>query len=141
MYLFRAAEGNENLGNDAPRVQLLGSGTILREVLAAADLLASDFEVAADVWSVPSFTELRREGLDVDAGITHPTEKPNAAMWKRRWPTDRDRSSRQRITSGQLPTRSGRLSIDGMRCSAPMDSADPTIGRHCAASLKLIVTL
>jgi pyruvate dehydrogenase E1 component len=77
MYLFRAAEGNENLGNDAPRVQLLGSGTILREVLAAADLLASDFEVAADVWSVPSFTELRREGLDVDRwNRLHPTEEP-----------------------------------------------------------------
>jgi len=77
MYLFRAAEGNENLGNDAPRVQLLGSGTIFREVLAAADLLASDFEVAADVWSVPSFTELRREGLDVDRwNRLHPTEEP-----------------------------------------------------------------
>jgi pyruvate dehydrogenase E1 component len=47
-----------------PRVQLLGSGTILREVLAGADLLAEDFGVAADVWSVTSFTELRREGLD-----------------------------------------------------------------------------
>jgi len=77
MYLFRAAEGNENLGNDAPRVQLLGSGTIFREVLAAADLLASDFEVAADVWSVPSFTELRSEGLDVDRwNRLHPTEEP-----------------------------------------------------------------
>jgi len=77
MYLFRAAEGNENLGTDAPRVQLLGSGTIFREVLAAADLLASDFEVAADVWSVPSFTELRREGLDVDRwNRLHPTEEP-----------------------------------------------------------------
>ena len=86
-------------------VQLLGSGTILREVLAAADLLASDFEVAADVWSVPSFTELRREGLDAwTAGIDCiPLKNPNAAMWKRRWPTDRDRSSRQRITSGHLP--------------------------------------
>jgi pyruvate dehydrogenase E1 component len=77
IYLFRAAEGNENLGNDAPRVQLLGSGTIFREVLAAADLLASDFDVAADVWSVPSFTELRREGLDVDRwNRLHPTEEP-----------------------------------------------------------------
>ena len=55
----------------------LGSGTILREVLAAADLLASDFEVAADVWSVPSFTELRSEGLDVDRwNRLHPTEEP-----------------------------------------------------------------
>ena len=47
-----------------PRVQLLGSGTILREVIAAADLLAEDFGVAADMWSCPSFTELRREAMD-----------------------------------------------------------------------------
>lgn len=43
-----------------PRVQLLGSGTILNEVLAAGDLLAEDFGVHADIWSVTSFTELRR---------------------------------------------------------------------------------
>jgi pyruvate dehydrogenase E1 component len=73
MYLFRAGEGKKN----APRVQLLGSGTIFREVLAAADLLASDFGVAADVWSVPSFTELRREGLDVERwNRLHPTDEP-----------------------------------------------------------------
>jgi pyruvate dehydrogenase E1 component len=48
-----------------PRVQLLGSGTILREVLAAADLLEIDFGIAADVWSITSFNELRREGIDV----------------------------------------------------------------------------
>ncbi len=48
------------------RVQLLGSGTILREVLAAADMLEQDWGVAADVWSITSFTELRRDGLEVD---------------------------------------------------------------------------
>ncbi|MGD2084459.1 MAG: pyruvate dehydrogenase (acetyl-transferring), homodimeric type [Chromatiales bacterium] len=48
------------------RVQLLGSGTILREVIAAADLLEKDFNVSADVWSVTSFTELRRDGMAVD---------------------------------------------------------------------------
>jgi pyruvate dehydrogenase E1 component len=73
MYLFRAGGGNKK----TPRVQLLGSGTIFREVLAAADLLESDFGVAADVWSVPSFTELRREGLDVERwNRLHPTEEP-----------------------------------------------------------------
>jgi pyruvate dehydrogenase E1 component len=46
-----------------PRVQLLGSGTILREVLAAAELLEQDYDIAADVWSVTSFTELRRDGI------------------------------------------------------------------------------
>ncbi|MCB5183632.1 pyruvate dehydrogenase (acetyl-transferring), homodimeric type [Methylobacillus gramineus] len=49
-----------------PKVQLLGSGVILREVIAAADLLEKDWGVAADIWSVTSFTELRREGLDVE---------------------------------------------------------------------------
>jgi pyruvate dehydrogenase E1 component len=60
MYRLReAAEAAE----DAPRVQLLGSGAILREVIAAAELLAADFGVAADLWSVPSFNELRRDGI------------------------------------------------------------------------------
>src|SRR4051795_12120327 len=68
MYLLRPAE--------QAKVQLMGSGTILREVLAGADLLAEDFGVQADVWSVPSFTELRREGMEVDRWNTlHPGEK------------------------------------------------------------------
>jgi len=55
------------------RVQLLGSGTILREVLAAAALLEADWGVAADVWSATSFTELRREGLAVERwNLLHP---------------------------------------------------------------------
>jgi pyruvate dehydrogenase E1 component len=58
-------------------VQLLGSGTILREVIAGADLLAEDFGVDADIWSAPSFTELRREALDVERwNLLHPTEPP-----------------------------------------------------------------
>jgi pyruvate dehydrogenase E1 component len=48
------------------RVQLLGSGAILREVLAAAELLEAEHGVAADVWSVTSFNELRREGLSAE---------------------------------------------------------------------------
>ena len=62
MYLLSEAQADKN----APRVQLLGSGTILREVIAAAALLRSDFGVAADIWSCTSFTELRREGLQAD---------------------------------------------------------------------------
>jgi pyruvate dehydrogenase E1 component len=55
----------------------MGSGTILREVIAAADLLRDDWGVTADVWSCPSFTELRREGLDVDRwNMLHPAEAP-----------------------------------------------------------------
>ncbi|MGD9695775.1 MAG: pyruvate dehydrogenase (acetyl-transferring), homodimeric type [Thermoleophilia bacterium] len=63
-----------------PRVQLMGSGAILREVLAAADLLAEDYGVGADVWSATSFTELRREGLAAERwNRLHPTEEPRAS--------------------------------------------------------------
>ncbi len=48
------------------KVQLMGSGVILREVIAAAQLLEKDWGISADVWSIPSFTELRREGLECD---------------------------------------------------------------------------
>ena len=65
---------------DGARVQLLGSGAILREVLAAAELLESDFDVAADVWSVTSFTELRRDGMEAERwSRLHPTEEPRRA--------------------------------------------------------------
>jgi pyruvate dehydrogenase E1 component len=53
-------------GKGKVRVQLMGSGTILREVLAAADLLQEKFNIPADVWSVTSFSELRRDALDVE---------------------------------------------------------------------------
>jgi pyruvate dehydrogenase E1 component len=59
------------------RVQLMGSGTILREVEAAAALLEKDWGVAADVWSATSFTELRREGLAAERwNLLHPEDKP-----------------------------------------------------------------
>jgi pyruvate dehydrogenase E1 component len=65
------------LESGTPRVQLMGSGTILREVLAAADLLESDFGVGADVWSATSFTELRRNGLAAERyNMLHPEEAP-----------------------------------------------------------------
>ena len=51
--------------SDKPRVQLLGSGAILREVIAAGQLLRDDFGIASDVWSVTSFSELQREGMAV----------------------------------------------------------------------------
>jgi pyruvate dehydrogenase E1 component len=76
MYLFREGSAPKRRGKNAPRVQLLGSGTILREVIAAADLLAEDFGVTADVWSAPSFTQLRREGLATDRwNMLHPIEE------------------------------------------------------------------
>ncbi|MBB5207624.1 pyruvate dehydrogenase (acetyl-transferring), homodimeric type [Chiayiivirga flava] len=58
------------------RVQLLGSGTILREVIAAAELLEKEFGVSADIWSCPSFTELRRDGFDAERwNRLHPEDK------------------------------------------------------------------
>ncbi|PWT72006.1 MAG: pyruvate dehydrogenase (acetyl-transferring), homodimeric type [Proteobacteria bacterium] len=63
MYKLRPSTAN---AGDGKRVQLLGSGTILREVLAAAELLENDWKVSADVWSVTSFSELRREGNGFD---------------------------------------------------------------------------
>ncbi len=70
MYLFR--EGDKGKG---PRVQLMGSGTILREVIAAADLLKDDWGVNADIWSCPSFNELRRDGIETDRwNMLHPTQ-------------------------------------------------------------------
>ncbi len=72
MYLLRA--GAEGAG---PRVQLMGAGTILREVLAAADLLEQEWGVSADVWSATSFSELRRDGLEATRwNLLHPEAPP-----------------------------------------------------------------
>lgn len=61
----------------APKVQLLGSGTILLEVIAAQALLASDFGVIAQVWSCTSFNELRRDGISTSRwNMLHPEESP-----------------------------------------------------------------
>ena len=63
-------------GKGKVRVQLLGSGTILREVLAAAELLEERFDIPADVWSVTSFSELRRDALDVERwNARHPEDE------------------------------------------------------------------
>jgi pyruvate dehydrogenase E1 component len=73
--IYRIRAGSE--GTRGLRVQLLGSGAILREVLAAADLLEQDFGVSADVWSVTSFTQLRRDGIDVQRwNMLHPEDAP-----------------------------------------------------------------
>ncbi|MDX1515333.1 MAG: pyruvate dehydrogenase (acetyl-transferring), homodimeric type [Woeseiaceae bacterium] len=64
-------------GQGKIRAQLMGSGTILREVLGAAELLEKDFNVPTDVWSVTSFNELRREALEVERwNQLHPDQKP-----------------------------------------------------------------
>ena len=71
-------------GQGKLRVQLLGAGTILRETLSAAELLKKDFEVTADVWSVTSFNELRREGIDAERwNLHHPEESPRRSYVER----------------------------------------------------------
>jgi pyruvate dehydrogenase E1 component len=76
MYRLRSASSEK----DGPRVQLLGSGTILNEVLAAAELLEDEWDVAAEVWSVTSFSELRRDGIEVERwNMLHPTEEARRA--------------------------------------------------------------
>jgi pyruvate dehydrogenase E1 component len=84
MYLLRDGalrQAQDDSGNDGvPRVQLMGSGSILREVLAAADLLRDDFGVIADVWSATSFTLLHRDGESVARwNLLHPDETPRRA--------------------------------------------------------------
>ncbi|REK86109.1 pyruvate dehydrogenase (acetyl-transferring), homodimeric type [Streptomyces inhibens] len=64
LYRFKEAALDES---DAPRLQLLGSGTAIHWALEAQQLLADDWGVAADVWSAPSWTELRRDALECDA--------------------------------------------------------------------------
>ncbi|MCM2130130.1 pyruvate dehydrogenase (acetyl-transferring), homodimeric type [Larsenimonas rhizosphaerae] len=85
MYLLR--EGDK--GKKA-RVQLMGSGTILREVEAAAELLADDFDIASDIWSVTSFNELRREALEIDRNaFINPDAEPGKP-WITRCLEDRE---------------------------------------------------
>jgi pyruvate dehydrogenase E1 component len=69
LYLFQEGAGGKGL-----RVQLMGSGTILREVIAAAELLKKDWKVDADVWSATSFNELRRDGMSAERhDLLHPS--------------------------------------------------------------------
>jgi pyruvate dehydrogenase E1 component len=73
--LYRLQQNTTKANKKA--VQLLGSGTILREVIAAAEILKTEFGVDADIWSATSFNELRREGLSTTRwNMLHPEEKP-----------------------------------------------------------------
>jgi pyruvate dehydrogenase E1 component len=77
MYLLRDGSTGSAQARKWPRVQLFGSGAILREVLAAADLLADEWNVASDVWSVTSFNQLQRDGVAARRwNLLHPQERP-----------------------------------------------------------------
>jgi pyruvate dehydrogenase E1 component len=72
--LYKLQDGAKSKG---PRVQLMGSGVILRQAMAAAELLKADWSVESDIWSCPSFTELARDGNAVTRWNTlHPTQTP-----------------------------------------------------------------
>ncbi|ABF11129.1 pyruvate dehydrogenase (acetyl-transferring), homodimeric type [Cupriavidus metallidurans] len=75
MYAFRRTSNGE-----APRVQLLGAGTIFREVIAASAMLEQHWGVQADLWGCPSFTELARQGNEVIRwNLLHPDEAPRTS--------------------------------------------------------------
>lgn len=72
MYKFRAASDSRG-----PRIHLFGSGSILREVLSAAEILAERYGIGADVWSITSYNQLRREALECERwNMLHPTDEP-----------------------------------------------------------------
>ena len=77
--MYKLRDGRGGGRHRALQVRLLGSGAILREVEAAAELLAKDFGVSSEIWSVTSFTELRRDGLDAERwNMLHPEEPRRA---------------------------------------------------------------
>jgi pyruvate dehydrogenase E1 component len=81
MYKLRDGDSvGKSAKGKSPRVQLMGSGVILREAIAAADLLKSDWDVDADIWSCPSFTELARDGnATARWNMLHPTDAPRVS--------------------------------------------------------------
>jgi pyruvate dehydrogenase E1 component len=106
MYLLRRGQSSDS-NPAAPRVQLLGSGTIFREVIAAADLLKNDWGVDADLWGCPSFTELARNGNDVQRwNMLNPTAKPRCRTSKAASATRAARSSPRPTTCACSPSRS-----------------------------------
>jgi len=72
MYLFK-----EFSNKGKTKVQLLGSGSILREIISAAEILAKEYNIDSDVWSVTSFNELRKNGMEVERkNLLNPNTKP-----------------------------------------------------------------
>ena len=72
MYLFKEFKNKGKI-----KIQLLGSGAILREMIAAAEILSKDYNIDSDVWSVTSFNELRKDGIEIERkNLLNPTEKP-----------------------------------------------------------------
>ena len=78
MYLFKEFNKYKKT-----KIQLLGSGTILREVIAAAEILQKDYKIDSNVWSVTSFNELRKEAIEIERyNLLHPDKKPKKSILK-----------------------------------------------------------
>ena len=72
MYLFKEFNKYKKT-----KIQLLGSGTILREIIAAAEILQKDYKIDSNVWSVTSFSELRKEAIEIERyNLLNPDKKP-----------------------------------------------------------------
>ncbi len=132
MYLLQAG------GKGKVRVNLMGSGTILREVLKAAEILEKDYGVPADVFSATSFSEARREALDVErtqhaaSGCAAGCAVCAAGVWA----IAPGRSSRRRTTCASCPIKSVSGSPDVSSCSAPMVTAAATRAPSFAVTSK-----
>ena len=129
MYLFQEGAGT------GKRVQLLGSGAILREVIAAADLLEKDFAVAADIWSVTSFNELRREGIDCQRyNLLHPEAPPRESYVAQQLAPRTGPVVAATDYIRTYPDQIRPLSTGVIWCLAPTASVAATPAANCASS-------
>ena len=79
MYLFKESKNNGKI-----KVQLLGCGTILREMISASEILSKDYNIDSDIWSVTSFNELRRNGMEIERkNLLNPNLKPEKSYVER----------------------------------------------------------
>jgi pyruvate dehydrogenase E1 component len=126
--LYLLKEGAKGKG---ARVQLMGSGTILREVIAAAELLRQDFGVDADIWSATSFNELRRDGMSAErwnGTCCTPGKRAGRATSRPRSRAMTDRWSRRPTISATMPSRFEPTFRGPTSCSEPTASAAAIIG-------------
>ena len=127
LYLYRPGPTTE--GDERPTVQVLASGTGMQWALAAQKLLADDWNVRADVWSVTSWTELRREGMACDArNLLNPDETPRVPYVTQRLDgSGRTGPRRQRLhargAGPDSPVGAGRLRVAGHRRVRPVRHA------------------
>ncbi len=120
---------------DGPRAQILASGVGVPWALEAQQLLREDWGVAADVWSVTSWNELRRDALAADqAAFLDPAAPARVRSSRRSSPAPRGRSSRRATTTTWSPTRSASGSRVTTRCSAPTASGSRTRARRPAGT-------